>query len=318
LFLTLGLVLWLIRALDWAAVARSLMQADPSWLALAVGSVGLTIIARTLRWRVLLRPRSPPFRSVLTALLMGQIVNYAGPGRLGDLARSYMLGLSGGESKAWVLGTVVLEQFWDVLLLLTAFLFVAFLMKLPPWLIQPFHILGALAALGWLALLAIVWQRRRILALLDHPTLSGLVGCRIRGVVESLLGGLCGLVNPELMAWAGVWSLVVWGLGALTNWTVLRAFHLSLPLTVPVLLLVILQAGIAIPSVPARVGLFEGLCMAGLALFHVEPSIAFSYGLALHVVVFLPPIGLGLGLFWSVARTGMTKPQGAGSPREGV
>jgi hypothetical protein len=56
----------------------------------------------------------------------------------------------------------------------------------------------------------------------------------------------------------------------------------------------VLQAGISMPSVPGRIGLFEYLCVLTLSLFGVSQEEALSYGIVLHALVFLPTILLGV------------------------
>jgi len=112
--------------------------------------------------------------------------------------------------------------------------------------------------------------------------------------MEQLIQGLTGLGRPRIMLAAGGWSLLAWFFGALTNWALLNAFNLPTSMGIALLLLVVLQLGVAVPSLPARVGVFEGLCIAVLGLFGVNPNLALAYGVMLHVVVLLPPVILGL------------------------
>jgi hypothetical protein len=60
------------------------------------------------------------------------------------------------------------------------------------------------------------------------------------------------------------------------------------------LVLVMLQAGLAPPSTPAKLGVFQALCVAGLGLLGYDVAAGLAYGLALQWVVMLPPLGLWL------------------------
>jgi hypothetical protein len=97
---------------------------------------------------------------------------------------------------------------------------------------------------------------------------------------------------------AGGWSLLVWFFGALTNLAVLRALELPPSMGVALLLLAVLQLGMAVPSLPGRIGVFEGVCVAVLALFGVHAELALACGLLLHAVVLLPPAALGAWWLW--------------------
>jgi hypothetical protein len=59
-----------------------------------------------------------------------------------------------------------------------------------------------------------------------------------------------------------------------------------------------LRVGIALPSLPANVGVYEGTVLLALGVFGVEREVALSYGLLMHLVDLLPPLALTLGLVW--------------------
>ncbi len=309
LLLSLGVLFWAVRALDWAQVIAALQGAHPGWIGLGVLTVLLTVLARAARWAALLHPHQPGRHNLLSALLIGQILNYFAPARAGDLARALLLGCSENESKAWALGTVALEKLWDVWALLVVVGWLSFSTALPSWVAWPAKTLALLSLLSalaaWLALRHRPYVVARLARLGRHlpPHLGG----RLHQTLERLLDGLEGLRNPRAWFWTAVWSAATWGLGALTNYTVLMAMGLSLPFAASLLLLVVLQMGIALPSLPAKVGVFEGLCILVLALFAVDQDTAFAAGLALHGVVFVPPMAWGLYYFW---RGGATAPHG--------
>jgi uncharacterized membrane protein YbhN (UPF0104 family) len=85
-----------------------------------------------------------------------------------------------------------------------------------------------------------------------------------------------------------------------------------LPFSASLLLLVVLQAGVAAPSLPGRVGVLEGLCIVVLAWFDVDQDTAFAVGLVLHAVVFVPPILLGLCFAWRVRGVEIDRGDGEG------
>jgi len=64
------------------------------------------------------------------------------------------------------------------------------------------------------------------------------------------------------------------------------------------LLMIALQVGISLPSMPASIGIFEYICILTLGFFGIEESIGLSFGVLLHVIAFLPIIIGGLVSFW--------------------
>jgi uncharacterized protein (TIRG00374 family) len=291
-----------VSALEWSSVVESLTQADRLWIGLGVISVLVTIAARLARWSALLYPRRLRSKSLLSAMLVGQLLNYFAPARAGDLVRAYLIGDTEGVSAVWALGTIAVEKLWDLGALLALLGLLSFSQTLPGWLIAPARGLGFLTLLALLGSLLLLRYRATGLtwiARLDH-VLPAMLRGRLQQVAEQLLEGLAGLQQPRVWFWAAIWSAATWGIGSYTNHTVLRAFGLSLPLSAAVMLMVVLQLGVAVPSLPGRVGLYEGLCILVLAVFSVDADTAFAVGLVLHAVSFVPPIILGLYFAWRI------------------
>jgi uncharacterized membrane protein YbhN (UPF0104 family) len=91
-------------------------------------------------------------------------------------------------------------------------------------------------------------------------------------------------------------SLVSWTTRAAILWCMLRAFHLMLPLSATVSMLVIVNLGIAVVAMPGNVGTFELAAAAALALWSVSPEMALSVGIATHVIEVAPPVLIGLAV----------------------
>jgi len=108
--------------------------------------------------------------------------------------------------------------------------------------------------------------------------------------------GLASLVvvrRPRRLIGLIGWSLIVWLLSALTNHLAFLALELAMPVWAPLLLLVVLQVGVAVPSSPGRIGVFQYLTILTLALFSIEKEVALGYSVVLYLVVYAPIAVLG-------------------------
>jgi len=134
--LAIGFVLLLLaaRAFDWQQTWLTLKSANLSIVLLAIFSVGLTIILKTARWQVLMSPRGENigFRIALIALITAQTLNWFLPARVGDLNRVVVVGNS-GPGKIFILGTIAIEKFFDMLSYGILLLYLFFLIPLPDW-----------------------------------------------------------------------------------------------------------------------------------------------------------------------------------------
>ena len=122
--------------------------------------------------------------------------------------------------------------------------------------------------------------------------------------------GLIVLASPSLVVTGLALSGVVWGLGAVTNYLLLRACGADIPLWANLLVLVSVYLATFLPAVPAQIGVFEYACILALGAGGLPADSALAFGLLLHVEVYAPPAVLGPiftaveGLRWSSLKAG--------------
>jgi uncharacterized protein (TIRG00374 family) len=121
--LALGLMAFLFWGTDWGQVQRALGELRWAPLGLALMASLLGVWFRALRWRLLLAPlgEAPALVRVWRIYMVGLGLSSFVPGRVGDLARPYLVGRGGGPSFASALATVVVEHVLDLLMVLLAF-----------------------------------------------------------------------------------------------------------------------------------------------------------------------------------------------------
>ena len=290
-----------LRDANLIDVASALGQVHPGWVAFAAVTVVVTFIAKAARWRLLLATLSPPrFRRALAVLSIGMLLNSFMPARLGDLARAYLMGEAEAQGKTYVLGTIALEKLVDLALLVVSSLLLLTQMPFPNWLSRPTQVTAAMVALSIPVLVLLAWRgdvALRLVGKLTSLVPSGL-GAWLRRQAALALRSLTVLRHPSLTARLGAWSLVIWFLGALTNYIVLLAVGLSVPAWTSVLLLVVLQAGVAVPSSPGRIGVFHYLTVLTLSLLGVDKELSVLYAIVLHLVVYVPMVVVGIASLW--------------------
>jgi len=287
-----GLLLYLaLRDVPLGQVWPALKAADPGFVALALLSVALNVAAKAVRWLVLVGPagREIGFGRVLMVLLAGQTINWFLPGRVGDLSRAYLVG-GMGAGRSYTLGTVALEKVIDMLSYVLLFLFLLLFLPLPAWISESgytFSLITAGITLGVILIASFpakfTRMLERALAWLPERTRPQILG-RVRAGLGSLeiLRDRGGLLVLALLS-AAVWGSAVW-----TNHLAARALGLRLPWTASLTVLILLQAGISLPVVPGRIGLFQYLCILALSFFGVEEGVGLVYGILLQAVVLIP------------------------------
>jgi len=286
-----GLLIWLFTTLDWRQVWLALRQANYAWVGLGLLTVLLNIGTRSLRWQVLLNSPAVTLGNTCRALVLGQLLNLILPARLGDVGRAYLITQTGYPSQAQALATILLEKLWDILALVVLVGLLSSWLVLPAWVTLPTRLLalgggGVLLVMG-----ALVGGRYR-----GGPAAKFLHRWpRLERLGSAWLDGLAGMHKPRLLTAAAFWSALTYTLSILTNLALLAAFGLPPAVGLAMLLLVALHLGVAVPSVPGQLGVFEGISVAILTLFNIDPNMAVAYSFLLHLAVLLPPLILGSG-----------------------
>jgi uncharacterized membrane protein YbhN (UPF0104 family) len=101
---------------------------------------------------------------------------------------------------------------------------------------------------------------------------------------ESVRRGMGALRRPGRFALAFGAMGVSWALAALEYWVVLKAFVPQATFLWALLALCVTLLGVAVPSAPGYVGVFEASAVAALAVFDVPSSVALAYALVLHAL----------------------------------
>ena len=288
----MALSVWLLaRELDWRQVSAALADGDYGWVLAGVLAIVATFFARVWRWQALLWRSDLRFWPAMTALLVGQVANMVLPMRGGDLVRAVWVRPESGTGGSEALGSVALEKVWDLLAVLLCGLLLLALVPLPGWFSRSTWSTAAMLAVGGALLWAgLRWQdalfrwAARVLALFPAGWDAALLPR-----LQRLAQGLTSIQNASASARAFLWTMVNWGLGAVANWAVMRAFGVDMPVGA-LFLLVALMVGNAVVPTPARLGVFEGICVVSLGLFDVPYDLALAIGLVLHLVVMGPPL----------------------------
>jgi uncharacterized protein (TIRG00374 family) len=293
-----------LRTVPADQVWLTLGHVNPVWVGLTLVSIIVNTVAKAVRWKVLLGTEGQRIHLwvVLRALLVGQMLNTFIPTRVGDLSRAYTIGHQ-GPGTAFVLGTVVLEKLIDMVAFGLIILGLLVAIPLPDWAVGPAYqvlIVGTIVVSCAILLYhrrlspqALAWVAQRF----NHGLFTRLVDAA-RPAFES--GNV--LRRPTKSAKLIVLSALIWFTAILNNYLMLLAFQIDLPASAAVLLLVGLQLGISLPSLPGTIGVFEYVCVVVLALFAVERSTALSYGILLHAIVMIPSTVAGI-LMLLLART---------------
>lgn len=292
------------RGMNWQDVYEAVKRVRSGFLVASFGLLAASIALSARRWQILVGRPATSWPHALTALLVGLMVNNLMPGRLGEIARAVFLGIQVGGSKAYLVGTVVVDRLLDVaVLVLTALLLLALspaAFGLPTATIA---VGGALLVVGVAALLFLKSRRGRALMVSATSRLPA----RARGWTTATMSELAaGLTKGRpWRAWLALvlLSIGIWSCMGASLLMSLLAFgiHLS-PWGVGVLL-VVLNLGALIPSSPGSLGTYHWLAVTTLAALGIGRSEALSFAVVNHALWYIPQVIVGLGILWKANLT---------------
>lgn len=302
----IALVLALV-GIDLKGVAAALARANYWYLLPSAALTVAYLLARAVRWRLLLGPQVSLGRAFWVTNI-GYLVSNVLPFRLGDPARAVVIGRTGEVSIAAALSTVVVERVLDMLIV------VAILGLVAPFVAGAGEAIGAGIVAGAAAIVATVvlmllafhpeWGQRAIrwgLGWLERWAPAGKKeGVRARTerwarALDGLFEGLAPLRSGRLGLGVLFWSVVAWACVVLFYWTLLRAFLARPPLLAAPFLVCILGLGMAIPSSPSAVGVFHAIARYGLTIpFGVPAEEAVTAAFAIHAFQYILVALLGL------------------------
>lgn len=301
---------WFAHDLPWAEVRREVGQADWRLIALAVLIVCNTYVVRALRWRVLLAPLAPArWRDLFAATTVGFGAIFS-VGRAGEVLRPAFLPLRDPRvrpSAAFV--TIGVERICDMSAVVVIFALNLLWFRAPggdPTAYALVRRAGLLMlctlVVGICALLLLRRHAHAVTAWLDKraeraPRLLARALKVVTGLVVQLAQALGVLTDARALVIVAGWTAFLWGIIALANFLVMRAFHLPFGLSETLFVLGWALVGSLVPTPGGAAGAFHLVTAAGLVFLGVAEAKAKSVSIVLHLVLFAPAFFFGLYYF---------------------
>ena len=297
--LTVGLLWWFIRSLDFAEVWRAIRSANAGLIVAAILVTLVTYLFRAWRWQALLAPLGHArFRQSFRMTVIGFAANFMLPGRVGEVLRPYLLARSEGFNAAAAFATIIVERILDLASVLS--LFAWFLLFGGVDVGRDLKITGAVSAavaMAGLAALAIG---------AGHPERLGNLTARITrrlpartaealtGFVRNLALGLAVTRRPGPLVLSFLLSVALWMSISVSIWLTALAFGLTFTFTGSFLVVTFLMVGVSLPT-PAGLGGFQAMFLwAVTGFFGASTDVAGACAIVLHAVTTLPVCLLGL------------------------
>ncbi|MBI5670428.1 MAG: flippase-like domain-containing protein [Chloroflexi bacterium] len=296
-------IVFIVSQVNVRALATALEHARYIYLLPTFALLLAGLVARALRWRVLLNGSLPLLRA-FNIMNVAYLVNGVLPLRIGEVARVYLATRADPPVPVFqTASTIVVERLLDLLavVLLLAGALVAG--PVPDELRAAAAVAGPAALVGFLALVFLSWQRARalrLLAVLVGRFDSGRSGAsplrRLSVWFAQFLDGLAPLAHPRALLYALGWTALGWGLSVTAGYVLMLAFYPVASWAATCLYIAAAAFSIAVPALPANLGAYEGsiLLALGAVGYGNPPEVAVAFALVVHGVNLAVHVSTGM------------------------
>lgn len=303
LVISVGALAILLYLIDIEAVKDALKLADYRYIPLTILLFFGTVTTRSIAWRIILQEKISLKKAFFTEN-EGYLLNNILPFRLGEIGRAFLLGQTTPLSFWEVLSTIMVERIFDVAILAGLLLSTLPYVIGADWAMQGAIAAGVLVVVGFGVLYLIARDQKwvkNIFTRLTKPwprfTEFG------QEKLDSFLSGLATLRDFSRFGRVLFWMLITWVFNVAWYVILLSAFVPEAKLLWGVFAVSAVSLGVAAPSTPAYIGIYEAVQVGALTLFGIEESTALAYAIVAHSIYFILTVTVGaIGL----ARDGLS------------
>lgn len=266
---------------DFDRTLAALRAASPVGIAVAVVVFAVGLTGRAAASRELVDGRTG-LGGAFTALNIGYLANNFLPLRAGEVVRAVVLGR---KTKTGFVGgatAVAAERLLD--LIMAATVLVAGISAVGIDAAWVPAVTAAGAALAGITVLVVFARHRHEIAAWLEPRVAGRP--RLARLLPKLTAALDGLARPQRLLRASVILGASWVFAVVFFWLVLRAFIPTAPLGWASFGLGAMAFGIAVPSSPGAIGVYEAVWVGALALCGADPAQALAFVVTAHTLTF--------------------------------
>jgi len=280
-----AIAIWLLISFsNWQEVIQAVSLMKLNWLFPALIFFVISLGLRALSWMVLLQNKAP-YGRVFLALNEGYLLNNIFPFRLGELGRAFLLSQATSLSGFFILSTIVIERTYDLAIaagLLLATLPFVFGVDMGQSI--AYSVL-TVVILGLVAMFLFARNRHWIKSKLDDYSLSRpLFRERLLPRIDSILDGLGALARLDQFLLSVFFMLLSWFFGAMELYFLTVSFGVDVELWWIGFVLGVISLGIAIPSAPAGLGVYEVAMVGAFSILGVHSSQALAIALVAHLI----------------------------------
>lgn len=276
---SLGALAYALAGVDASALWHAVRGYAPAAMLAVLGVAALDYACMGCRLHDLL-PRGVSYRRSLLAVILCVGYNNILPAKAGDAVKVVYLTKTTGHSLLTIGSVVLWERLLDVLALVCAALLAYALTDVEHRLVLP--VMSLAGGVG-------LFYALRRWSPFFHTAYARFLPGRLASLCAQLHAEAIDNISVAWVARGFAWSLLIWSC-YFASFAVSLRLVADLALTFPQMLAVfaVTCLGMAVPSSPGGLGVFEGAMVLSLSWFGVERNEALGIALFVHAVHFIP------------------------------
>ena len=285
--ISLVAIVVVISLLDFKKFWQVLRQADLWFLLAGSCATLLWLVIRGFVWRTLLQNKAS-YRDCFLTINEGYLLNNILPFRLGEIARAFLMSRKASLDFWQVIPSILIERALDLAIAAGLFLCALPFAMGVSWAEQAALVIGIVVIVSLGAIYFLARNREHVLAWVDRMGERYLVVKKLAGRrVIAFFDGLAILTDGRLFLKALGWEGLNWLVGILQYYLFLRAFFPHPNLLWVIFAVGVGALGIALPSSPGALGVYEAALVGALAVFGLEVSATIAFALSMHIFSYL-------------------------------
>jgi len=289
----------LFRVAKWEDLKHAFLTADPLFLVEVFILIILSLMVRGKAWQTILgKPVS--WLQAFFGVSEGYFLNDIFPLKIGEVGRAIYIGKLSGLGTFRAFSSVIIERAFDLAIAASLVLITIPLVIGAAW-VRPVAIGALVLVFAGLAVLFFVAVKQTTVSSWLNRVSTGheFLKKRIVPPLEKLIQGFGMLTRPSQFFLSLFWIAATWVVWVSFYYLAILQIAPGAPIWWGLFACSIIALGVALPSAPAGVGLFEAAMVAALSLLGLDSSTALAYAIIVHFAQVIVAVILGV---WGLMR----------------
>ncbi len=291
--------LWLaLRKIDFQTIPTVLSQINLNYLFLLILSYTFEMITRAHRWLIIQEKEKLTFKYSFFGLILTFFFNNILPARAGEFFRPYYFAKKDLADSGETLAAVVLERFFDGVMLLTLILISFQNFTNNEILRQASIFTTAFYAIILVGILIAIFSR----SFFEKMTgfIFGLLPKKLENFLSNLthkfIDGLSTIKDFKRLIKIILSSGICWFCSVITVWLGFKAFGLEDNLVLASFVLTVLSISSMIPASPGNIGVYEYFCIFTFNVLGHSAEKGTAFSIVMHGMQYLYILILGIAI----------------------